>query len=506
MTKVGKFIQQQLTAGFSTVPPDNTDIYNFQFSDRMSGTVMQPSPGVLGYRLTYQWTGSSVGYKLDVDWHPATKWLAEQVEPWQITHRSRTAVIAASPLRVPEQMKKISDVLEWKPTFERFSLSDAKSLELYLMVMDKTLKHFSFDERWIQKYIAKHIGSSLGRTGETRYSWKHTLSMPLSEWRTIYESTVENLESLKRHAGEYLNVVFNHGLRARSPSMDNFSDYYEGEIERTRIVMFHQYLSLWNVFLPNKKDWYQDIISETEKMFQVQPVVHYPMIEGGDIYLTTSDLLNDGFEMTAYDGKTWEASVGMILGSAFNPLMVNLGGLNMLPSGIAMTSLLGTIASVIVNKNSNGEMIVLGDDQNHFTKGGLHGHPRVPWIEEQPMDSKTKTILGSSFWDPNAPRLTGFKVMSDRADKALPLILSGEQRFIESHPKRDPRERAAWIGMFLGFYGDGTLISRLRKEKITDLDFFAPNELIQDLVDDHGGDPFGWAEREGVKKLITTGV
>jgi hypothetical protein len=194
--------------------------------------------------------------------------------------------------------------------------------------------------------------------------------------------------------------------------------------------------------------------------------------------------------------------VGLILGKAFRPMMVYMRGTYMLPSGIAATSLLGTIASVLVNKDANGVMITLGDDQNHFVKGKLSGIPRVPWIEEQPMDSKTNTILGASFWKPEAPRLTGFKVMSDRADKALPLLLSRDLRFIRSQPRRDPRERAAWLGMFLGYYGDGTLISRLRKEKIETQDYFAPRLTIQALVDDENEDVFGWAEREGVKKLI----
>jgi hypothetical protein len=328
--------------------------------------------------------------------------------------------------------------------------------------------------------------------------------MPMTEWQAIYESTRENVELLRQHPGDYLDIVFNHGSRARSPDMPSFSDRFTGEIERTRIVMFHQYLSLWNAFLPNKQLWYQEIIADVENMFDVNSTNHYPFVEGGQIYVTASDLLADGYKMHAYDGKAWESSVGIILGKAFNPLMIFMGGISMLPSGIALTSLLGTIASVIVNKHSNSTMIILGDDQNHFIKegSGLHGVPRVPWIEEQPMDSKTATILGASFWNPLMPRLTGFKVMSDRADKQLPLLLTGEKQFINVSPKRDPREIAAWIGMFLGYYGDGTLVSRLKKEKITDRDFFAPSATIQSLVDDPALDPYSWAEREGVKKLL----
>jgi hypothetical protein len=266
--------------------------------------------------------------------------------------------------------------------------------------------------------------------------------------------------------------------------------------------MFHPFLSLWNIFLPDKKSWYSAILKDVEDMFQVRSKNFYPYMEGGGIYSKASELFEEGYTMHAFDGKAWETSVGILLGKAFHPLMVYLRGIYGLPSGIAVTSLLGTIANVIVNKNVDALAIMLGDDMNFFSKGKLSGVPRVPWIEEQPIDTKTRTILGASFWKPEAPRLTGFKVMSDRADKMIPIRLLREWDTRSSEPKRDPRERAAWFGMYLGFYGDGTLISRLRKQKIEQQDFFAPNQTIQQLVDDPGVDPFAWAETLGVKKLL----
>jgi hypothetical protein len=498
MTEVSRFIESQLAASYAKEPTDYEDLYTMQFSDRENGTVMPPSPGVVGYNLNYQYTGLSVVYDLQVKWHDSIKWLLDQVEPWQVTHRSRTAVIAASPLRVAENQKRIANITEWKSTYEDFSLSDSQSDQLFQLVLDRTKEYMEFSPDWIKHYIKEHLGSSLGGG----FKWKDTLSMSLGEWKSIYDSTIENIEILKEHSGDFLNIVYNHGLRARSPDMPAFNDNFSGEIERTRIVMFHQYLSLWNVFIPHKKQWYERILKDVEDMFAVEPEIYYPYVEGGEIYLRASELLSDGFKLHAYDGKSWESSVGLILGKAFRPMMVYMRGFYMLPSGIAATSLLGTIASVIVNKKANGYMITLGDDQNHFVKGKLKGIPRVPWVDEQPMDSKTGTILGASFWKPEAPRLTGFKVMSDRADKALPMLLTRDVNNIQSQPKRDPRERAAWLGMFLGFYGDGTLISRLRKEKIEEQDFFAPRLTIQSLVDDESQDVYAWAEREGVKDLV----
>lgn len=498
MSRVGQFIKSQLTASFATTPTDYNDLYTQQWASRLTGTAMPPSPGVNSYRLDYRFNGVTLEYDLRVNWHPAIHWLRKQVEPWQITHRSRSAVVSVSPLRVTENERRIANVLDWIHTYDDFALSDAESETLYQIVLDRTLEYFEFSETWLKHYIKEHLTSSIGGT----FNWKNTLSMDLEEWKDIYESTVENINLLKSHAGEFLNIVYNSGSRSRAPSFDEVKDQYVGEIDRTRIVMFHQYLSLWNAFIPEKKVWYAKVLEDVESMFNVEPKIFYPYIEGGDIYLRASELFEEGYRLEAYDGKAWESSVGLILGKAFRPLMVYLKGLYGLPSGIALTSLLGTIASVIVNRKANGYMIVLGDDQNHFVKGKLKGIPRVPWISEEPEDSTTRTILGASFWKPEAPRLTGFKIMSDRADKQVPLLLSRDYRSLTKAPKRDPRERAAWFGMFLGYYGDGTLISRLRKEKIETQDFFAPRLTMQSLVDDPDVDPFAWAEREGVKDVV----
>jgi hypothetical protein len=303
MTEVAQFIETELSASYSTEPTDYEDLYTMQFATRENGTVMPPSPGVIGYDLQYQYTGTSVFYDLRVRWHDSIKWLLDQVEPWQVTHRSRTAVIAASPLRVAENQKRLSNIAEWRSTFEPFTLSDERSVTLYNLVLDRTLEYMKLDPEWIKHYIKEHLGSSLGGG----YHWKDTLSMNLDEWKDIFTSTRENIELLKQHAGDFLNIVYNHGLRARSPGMDAFADEFDGEVDRTRIVMFHQYLSLWNVFIPDKKSWYERILRDVESMFNVQPQIYYPYVEGGEIYLRASELLSDGYRLDAYDGKSWES-------------------------------------------------------------------------------------------------------------------------------------------------------------------------------------------------------
>jgi hypothetical protein len=235
----------------------------------------------------------------------------------------------------------------------------------------------------------------------------------------------------------------------------------------------------------------------------VQGTFHFPYVEGGDIYLKASQLFQAGYNFKALDGKSWEASVGTLMGPAFTPLMMHLDGVDVLPSGGFHTSIVGTIANVVQNKDLQGELIVLGDDMNYFYKGKSN-IKRVPWVEEDPGDTKHRYILGTSYEvDPRRPRLSGLKVMSDRASKMIPFNFSegsGQQAVVR---RRDPRQISTWAGMYLGWYGDDSLLNQLRKFKIEDRDYFSPSEIMEELIEGEADiDPFAWAERMGVKDLV----
>jgi hypothetical protein len=497
MSKVFNHLQDQFNVTFLEAPIDYGPNYYEDWTSRQNGTIMPPSPGVFGYIFNYDYAGNELAYEVKVEWREITKWLARQMPDWQITHRSRSAVVAASPLRVAEDMQRNARVKEWLPTFDGYSLSDSTSEVLYQLILDRTLEYLDFNPHWIDHYVREHERSSMGGG----FKWRDAFSMSDDEWRRFFEMTKSFIERLKLNPGKFLNILYYTGLRARSPSLDSFRDTYTGTIDRSRVIDFHPALSSWNVFLPDKKTWYAKILQEVEQMFHVVPEFHYPYVEGGNVYLTVNELFHSGLNYRAMDGKSWDGSVGVILGKAFHPMLLYSHGLYTLGSGIALTSLLGTIANVIVNRDRNGVMVILGDDMNYWYK--TETKVNVPWIEEEPMDTFSRSILGASFYDPEKPRTTGLKVMSDRAEKAMPLNLVSRAGMLPVSAKRDPREVSTWVGMYLGYYGDDTLINQLKKTKLEEFDFIAPSQIVSDLVEKNPDvDAFAWAEQQGVKNLI----
>jgi hypothetical protein len=367
------------------------------------------------------------------------------------------------------------------------------------MFFDRIRSYLSFDRTYITKFARDRPRSSLGEG----WKWTQAMQMPIEEWRAWFDLVSANIEDLMVNPYKYANIRWNTGLRARANPIPSFKDVYEDKIERTRIIQFHPYLSPINVFIPGKKEAFAKILEDVMAYLNVQGTFHFPYVEGGDIYLKASQLFQAGYNFKALDGKSWEASVGTLMGPAFTPLMMHLDGVDVLPSGGFHTSIVGTIANVVQNKDLQGELIVLGDDMNYFYKGKSN-IKRVPWVEEDPGDTKHRYILGTSYEvDPRRPRLSGLKVMSDRASKMIPFNFSegsGQQAVVR---RRDPRQISTWAGMYLGWYGDDSLLNQLRKFKIEDRDYFSPSEIMEELIEGEADiDPFAWAERMGVKDLV----
>lgn len=496
MTEVGSYLISQLqTAGFTTEPIDYTNVYENAWADRMTGTVMPPSPGVKQYRLQYEFEGDILSYSLEVDWRPITLWLVRKIPQWQVYHRSRSAVVSASPLRVQENRKRINNTLSWLDSLKKYALSDRLSSEFYRILIEKTKKYLKYDRDYIVKYIRDHKTSSFGGN----YRWGQTISMSPSEWQSFYEQVSHIMELLLLNEGRYLNIVWKTGLRARSPEITRFGNKFEGEMDRSRIITFHPYMSSWNIFLTDKKRWYHEVLMEIEKILDVKPHIHYPYVEGGQIYLTASELFDSGKTFYARDGKSWDASVGVLLGKSFNPLMTYMRGLTILPSGTATTSILGTMANVAVSRNMSGDLIILGDDNNQWTDRDP-GNPRVPWVELQPEDSRTKFVLGLTYANKD-PSITGIKVMSDRADKNISIKLLDTNPVIKDG-KHSIVETATWAGMFLGRFGKGKLLDRLRKQRLEQEDYVSPGQVIEDVIKKPANeDLLSWTEEFGVKRL-----
>lgn len=498
-----------LTETIKPISSQSVDFTSDYFSDWMSrrtGTLMPPSPGVEAYHAIYEYNDidNLVGYTVTIQWKPIVDWLARNMPSWQVSHRSRGVVLAFSPLRVFEQSRKVSQIRDWHDRMLKQSLSDRQSHALYDTFLSMTQDAMSFDKDWINKYLRKHETSSIGGG----YKWRDLFGMTTSQWQDVYQNAQTMLQSIRENPGKWINIKWNTGLRARSDSFDSIKDAYSGEMDRTRIIQFHPVLSLLNVFLPDKKSYFERVLRFTEKFVGAGADFHYPYIEGGGIYDTINQLYNDDYQVNALDGKTWEASVGVLMGSAFTTLMINVDGIPMLPSGGFHTSVLGTMANVVANAKTPGHIVALGDDMSVFTKRGYTSG--VPWIEEDPLDTRHKVTLGVSYGvDIDVPRVTGIKAMSDRAKKAIPINvdsieLTGET-FVNS--KKTERETALWAGLYMGRFGDKTLIEILRGIDMTTRDFISPGEIIEDIISGREEtpirDPFAWAEELGVKKVIT---
>lgn len=444
---------------------------------------MPVSPGVehAFFRLLYE--NDKVGYETQVYWTRAAKWLAKQIPEEQLLHRSRIGTIAFRPLQVTEDVLRTERVNEWVNTgkFDSYRGKASVMYELFDMMMEETIKYLEYDEDWIRQYIAKHENSSVGGG----LKWRDLLAMSQEEWMALFETIKKLAEDIRAHPGMWVNLNYRTGLRARSDKLDRLGREYYGMIERTRVVAFYPLMSMWNAFIKNKKELFLRIFQRAAQILRIPNRVLIPFTEGGRIYSLAAELFHEyGDHFSAQDGKSWEASVGIILGEAFSAFYVLDDGLALLPSGIWCTSILGTLASLVVLavQHPDTVAILLGDDQNLF---GPVRKPSVPWIEEDPGDTKHKLILGMGYgYEYDRPRVFGLKAQSDRADKALPITLEpGVFESVDLSGRHSVQERAAWIGAYLGFYGGRSLIEAARSLDLTKYDYISPSVVIQDLTD-----------------------
>jgi hypothetical protein len=460
---------------------------------------MPPGPGVNAFQINYRMTSEGLYYKLEVEWATFVKdWLIHNIEPWQITDRSRLCAIASNQLQVRELTRRVNNVREWLPSYDKLALSPKQSEELFLMLMAKTKKYMKLNTAWIKSYIDDHRQSSLGEG----WRWNRAYSLEKSDWEGIFNIYMNNVEQMETHPGYSNQVKWNVGIRARSDEINEVDRYYDWRLmERSRIILFHPSMNMLTVFLPQKAAYYSEVLQETIDYLQAKPEYHYPYLEGGKIYTIAEDWHKDEIPFTAADGKTWDSSVGLLLGKAFRPWFIHVGGLDMLPTGTSVTSILDTMANIAATRNLEGKIIALGDDINYF---GHKFNLKVPFIEISPEDTKHKYMLGVCY-DPDihAPRITGIKMTMDRARamKPLPATFETEGSALVSR-KRDARTRVAWAGLFKGQFGEGTLLESIKKMPASA--HLAPTEYIEDMIENETGttDVYAWAERAGVKTIF----
>lgn len=488
LTRLRSFLAVQYQeARWSDNRPDHTAVYIDTFKRQDSGTVMPPSPGVTSYTVKayFDQEKASLHYACDYAFAPGF-WdffdVISKIQPEQLKHRSRIAAVAYGPLRVAELEKKLKSKELYSDDINRLRMPEEKSRAVLNICIDESLRAFKFQKDYILSYIKEHSGSSIG----SGFHWADLEDLEDEDWLELLRRCQAIISSFgSENYGKYFQTPMTVGARARSVEIgDTLSDHMEADVERTRIIMFHFMLQCWSVFIPNKDEWYRRILTRVMRLFGVDPhKVRTPLIDGGQIYVFASQLFAEGYNLHAYDGKQWETVVGEILGTPFNPLMICAQGV-MLGSGIAWTSLLGTICTIwVYSLLCNGYYaIILGDDLNIFSKGA-RPFKGAGVVEYQELDSKCKFILGVSYFrDPLMPRLQGLKLTVDNGEKAQHFEVSyndyGTEKVVKGH--HDRTARLLWYGMHFGYFGSRSLIDAI--QDIPSSNWRGGSEMINTLT------------------------
>jgi hypothetical protein len=379
--------------------------------------------------------------------HPLGKQLMEELDPIQISHRSRPGTLMSNRLQLNELTRRVERATANMNTLRSISLPEKLSAELNSVKKDAFLKSLTLDMEHIQKYVKEHEGRSVlpglkwEQLPEDRQFW--------SEWFEIIKS---NAEQHMFTPGSHFDTKLNFGARARTgKQVEPGVEHYDMEEDRTRVVLFHPALTSPFAFMPNKTtDFYKPVFDAAMDLFEINQHVLCPFIHGGEVYGAACEGNSGNEDVTiilgddcnifhkgnqfAYDGVNWETQVGTILGPNFYGSKTYFGGMSHVPSGVYDTSLDDTLAT----------MWILGSEKERLMTG--EDFPGI--MEREEMDETTRFMLGLSYAkDPNYPRLQGLKLSVDKADGSV-ILPSG--RNVEVVSKYDEDTRLRW---YLGYHG-----------------------------------------------------
>jgi hypothetical protein len=473
---------------------------------------MPPGPLVNDYALHWEYipyqiennqvvARPQVRYRAEVRWAKHAGVLAKLVDKQQIWHRSRAVAMAVDVLRINEMKHRLDQFAEYKKYYDGVALSERESHEANQVVIEETRNHFHLDYEHIAHYIRDHIRSSLGGGG---VKWRQALDMTRDEWKNVLERIKANLELGELHPTWYPANFPQSGERARSLALGNvLLVWFPGRgtwaiVDRTRIILFGNYMSLYTVFIRDKASWYKTVIEKFIDIIKPEGEYHFPFMLGGQVYRLFSDMHKTNLPFHAYDGKAWDTGAGRILGPSFNWLLVPIGGVSQVASGQSHTSMLDTLAIIAASRKLTGTKICLGDDLNHWGNSTIH----TPILEMDPADTKYRFNLGMSFWhDPDVPRISGFKVTKDRSVDMRSIQTVDFQELAAAYgARRSKEERVLHAGMYLGQFGKGTLLERI--EKLPPNDWKSPGELMDSLIESGEPDTWRWADEQGIKEVF----
>jgi hypothetical protein len=147
---------------------------------------MPPSPGVAGYAYEVGYDAHlgiidyTIAFKYRDSYRELLQWISRN-QPEQIQHRSRVAVISASPLRIKEARIRAQTSTDYGPKLRENIIPDNVSHEILSILRDSLNKYLRYDRKWKNKYINERWRSS---TGEG-LQWNRFRYLDDGQWKEI---------------------------------------------------------------------------------------------------------------------------------------------------------------------------------------------------------------------------------------------------------------------------------------------------------------------------------
>lgn len=370
-------------------------------------------------------------------------------------HRSRIVAAAFRRLQYNEHMLRL----------ERATLATPLVVEPSLVIATKEL--------WLK--AMKEV-RRLVRIGPHTYEYmkEHRFSHVAPGKLWIEMSTVE-VENLLNHVKIHLDdrimngihgtkvihpFTVNVGQRSRAPRLEEavFKSDYTVDIERTRIVLYRGGMSGINAFLTKEESHaiYKNTLESLAQKLGLKDKVWTPIIMGGKYYSQLCELMEQ-YNFIAADGVNWEANIPSFIDGI---LAYTYIGRKMLPSGAFDTSLLGSMATMLVASTIRGKIIIitiLGDDLGIFVDGELKWIGYRGLMEIDPLDTKYKYSLGYSYYDPRKPHAIGIKLTTDSPEKMIPYEV-GDIYDTNFKRKMSDQEIKITACVYKGLFPDGRTI------------------------------------------------
>lgn len=463
----------------TTTPVDQLQTYlaNARRSTRIQ--TFPPTPASDQVLIQAKFNANSEGQQIleGKAWHVLSergKRLMKTLPDIKITHRSRPAGLMSNRLQTNEYLRRVRNAASNMDKLTSISLPTSTAEELNSIKRDAIVPRLKVDLKHIEKYIKEHERSSIA----PGLKWGQ-LPLESGFWNAMYDSIVPQFKE-NAFSGKSFNIPFNIGSRQRA-DQQVFRDQvdYELAVTRTRVVMFHPALSSIYAFLPDKKGFYEDVLTESMDVMDISDHVITPLTHGGEVYGEASNALKDGDlsiislgddlniynkgKQFAFDGSNWETQVGTILGEPFHGSKTFFGGMYHVPSGVYDTSLDDTLATLWVYSQNRDDL--------------LAGKEFANIMERSAEDEKVNFMLGLAYdEDPDYPTLCGLKLTQDRSDIGQ-ILPSGRTLELGNKYQEDEAER--WEYAYYGTTpSGGSLLDFLTDISVDDF----RGGMIQDEV------------------------